>query len=408
MYRLVQKFGGTSLADLDAIRHAALRVKEAFLDKQQAQADVKGLVVVSAMGDSTDRLVAQTQAYTSNCQQRDYDVVLASGEQVSSGLMALALCQQNIRACAMQGWQVPIYTDGNHSTARITDIPQKNIVAAWRSYDIIVVPGFQGISPDQHITTLGRGGSDTTAVALAAAVQADICDIYTDVDGIYTADPRVVPSARCLDQITYEEMLELASLGARVLHTRCVELAMARSIPVRLRPTTNNNEGTLLQQEGASMEQPAITGIALEDDEAKITLLGVQDRPGVAAQIFTPISEQHISVDMIVQNVSADKKTTDVTFTVAKKDLASCMKVIKDCPITYSALRTDANVAKVSVVGRGMRSHAGIASKLFATLAAHGINIQVISTSEIKISLLIDQSNGKAAVRHIHKAFIEQ
>ena len=408
MYRLVQKFGGTSLADLDAIRHAALRVKGAFEDKQRKHGTVKGLVVVSAMGKSTDQLAAYTQAYTDDCRQSDYDVVVASGEQISSGLMALALCQQSLRACSMQGWQVPIYTDSHHGTARITQIPQKNILAAWRSYDIIVVPGFQGVSQDKRITTLGRGGSDTTAVALAAAVDADMCDIYTDVDGIYTADPRVVPSAQRLGQITYEEMLELASLGAHVLQTRCVELAMARSVPVHLRSATKKREGTLLQQEIPTMEQPAITGIAIEDDEAKITLLGVQDSPGVAAQIFTPISEKHISVDMIVQNVSADKKTTDVTFTVAKKDLDACIRVIKACAIDYAELRTDNQVAKVSVVGRGMRSHAGIASKLFSTLAEHDINIQVISTSEIKISLLIDQKNGKQAVRHIHKAFIEQ
>ena len=406
MYRFVQKFGGSSLKDTDAIAHAARRVATYLQEKQADQNTVKGIVVVSAMAGMTDRLIDYTQAFPNAQARRDYDVVVASGEQITSGLMALALNHIGVKAVSLQGWQIPLLTDDAYNRARITALPTETLDETWQTYDIIVVPGFQGVSKKGSITTLGRGGSDTTAVALAAAVKADACTIYTDVDAILTTDPRIEKKAQPLRQITYNEMLELASLGAKVLQTRSVELAMTYAVPLRLRSTFTEHEGTAILPEKDIMEHAVIRAISLDKNEAKVTLLKVEDRPGIAARIFNPISAQHISVDMIVQNISADGKTTDLTFTVHKQDLATCTQIIKDTQsLVYTDIITDAHVAKVSLVGIGMRSHAGIASKIFSTLAEQAINIQVISTSEIKISLLIEEKHGDKAVRALHKAF---
>ncbi len=400
MARIVMKFGGTSVADLDRIRNVAQRVK-AEADKGNEVA-----VVVSAMSGATNQLVDWCQKLSPLFDAREYDTVVATGEQVTAGLTAIALQNLGLDARSWMGWQIAVETDGQHGKARISSIEADELVERMKQGQIPVVAGFQGIGPDNRVTTLGRGGSDTSAVALAAALKADRCDIYTDVDGVYTTDPRIVPGARKLTKITYEEMLELASVGAKVLQTRSVELAMKEHVRVQVLSSFTDAPGTMVVDEDEVVEQEIVAGIAYSRDEAKVTVRRVPDRPGVAAAIFVPLAEAHINVDMIVQNVSADG-TTDMTFTVGKTDLPRTIAVLEQArqEIGYAEISTDPNVAKISVVGVGMRSHAGVAGTMFRTLAARGINILVISTSEIKVSVLVAAEYTELAVRALHTAY---
>lgn len=401
MARIVQKFGGTSVADLDRIRNAAQRVKRAYDAGDQVT------VVVSAMSGETNRLVGLVQGASALHDAREYDNVVASGEQVTCGLMAIVLQQMGVPARSFLGWQVPIKTDDAHGRARIRDIDPANLAGRMDKGIVPVVAGFQGVTDSGSVTTLGRGGSDTSAVALAAALGADRCDIFTDVDGVYTCDPRIVTKARKLDRITYEEMLEMASLGAKVLQTRSVELAMNHRVRVQVLSSFVDEPGTLVVDEDEIMEHEVVSGIAYNRDEAKVTLRQVADRPGVAAAIFGPLADAGMNVDMIVQNVSADGETTDMTFTVGKSDLARVEALLasKKAEIGYQALICDPGVVKVSIIGVGMRSHAGVAQKMFSTLAERGINIQVISTSEIKVSVLISEDYAELALRALHTAY---
>jgi len=366
------------------------------------------VVVVSAMSGETNRLVALTQALSDAPDPREVDVVLATGEQVTIGLTAIALQSLGIPAKSYTGWQVPIHTDSAFTKARILEIEPERMLADLAEGKVVVVAGFQGVDGEGNVTTLGRGGSDTTAVALAAALKADECQIYTDVDGVYTTDPRIVPEARRLERITFEEMLEMASLGSKVLQIRSVEFAGKYKVKLRvLSSFEEEGEGTLITvEEETNMEQPIISGIAFQRDEAKVTLLGVPDKPGVAYQILGPVADANIDVDMIVQNVGHDG-TTDFSFTVAKNDLKKVMEILERVKNDLGARQVigDKSVCKVSLVGVGMRSHPGVAAKMFRTLAEEGINIQMISTSEIKISVLIDEKYLELAVRALHKAF---
>ena len=401
MARIVMKFGGTSVADPERIRNAAARVK------REVEAGNEVAVVVSAMAGATNQLVAWCQELSPLHDAREYDTVVATGEQVTSGLLAIALQHVGIEARSWQGWQIPIRTDGAHGKARIDAIEGAELIRRMRDLrQVAVVTGFQGLGPDHRVTTLGRGGSDTSAVALAAALAADRCDIYTDVEGVFTTDPRIVAKARKLDKIAYEEMLELASVGAKVLQTRSVELAMKEKVRVQVLSSFTDALGTLVVDEDEIVEKTMVAGIAYSRDEAKITIRRVPDRPGIAAAIFGPLAGAAINVDMIVQNVAADG-TTDMTFTVPKADLPraeATLAGIKDA-IGYAEITADRDVAKVSVVGVGMRSHAGVASTMFRTLAEKGINIQVISTSEIKVSVLIGAEYIELAVRALHTAY---
>jgi aspartate kinase len=401
MARIVQKFGGTSMADVGRIKNAARRVKREVDQGNQVA------VVVSAMAGVTSQLVGWTGETSRLHDAREYDVVVASGEQVTAGLLALALQDIGVNARSWLGWQMPIRTDGVHGKARIQEIPIEDLVRRMGEGQVAVVAGFQGLGPDNRITTLGRGGSDTSAVALAAALNADQCDIFTDVDGVYTSDPRIVAKARKLDRITYEEMLEFASQGAKVLQTRSVEMAMNHRVRVQVLSSFADVPGTLVVDEDEIVEKRVVSGIAYNRDEAKITLLKVADRPGVAAAIFGPLADHAINVDMIVQNVSEDGRFTDLTFTVAKADLDRAVKVLeaKRGELGFAALKPDPNVVKISVIGVGMRSHAGVAKDMFRTLADKGINIQVISTSEIKVSVLIAEDYTELALRALHTAY---
>ena len=401
MSRIVQKFGGTSVADLDHIRNAALRVK-VEVDKGNEVA-----VVVSAMAGVTNQMVDYVSEASALHDTREYDVVVSSGEQVTAGLLSLCLQELGVAARSWLGWQVPIQTDDVHGRARITDVGKSRIVERFAEGQVAVVAGFQGVTPQGRVATLGRGGSDTTAVALAAALDAERCDIFTDVDGVYTSDPRIVTKAHKLDKITYEEMLEMASLGAKVLQTRSVELAMNEGVRIQVRSSFADTPGTLVVDEDEIVEKQVVSGIAYSRDEAKITLVKVEDKPGVAAGIFGPLAEASINVDMIVQNVAPDGATTDMTFTVTRADLDRAVKLLesKRDEIVFRELVHDANVVKVSVIGVGMRSHAGVALSMFTALAEKGINIQVISTSEIKISVLIDEEYTELALRALHTAY---
>ncbi len=400
MARIVMKFGGTSVADLDRIRNVAVRVKN------EAAAGHEVAVVVSAMSGVTNQLVAWCGSLSPLHDAREYDAVVATGEQVTSGLLAIALQTLGVPARSWTGWQAGIVTDGAHGKARIASVDGAALLAAMAKGEVPVVAGFQGLGPQGRVTTLGRGGSDTSAVALAAALRADRCDIYTDVDGVYTTDPRITARARKLDKIAYEEMLELASVGAKVLQTRSVELAMKERVRVQVLSSFADVPGTLVVDEDEIVEQAMVSGIAYSRDEAKITLRHVPDRPGVAAAIFGPLSEAQVNVDMIVQNISADG-TTDMTFTVSRTDLPRVHTVLAahKAAIGSDAVLTDPDVAKISVVGVGMRSHAGVANIMFGTLAGKGINIQVISTSEIKVSVLIAAEYTELAVRALHTAY---
>jgi aspartate kinase len=401
MARLVQKFGGTSLADVSRIKHVALRVK------REIDAGNQVAVVVSAMAGVTNQLVEWTQETSRLHDAREYDVVVASGEQVTAGLLALALQDLQIDARSWLGWQIPIRTDDVHGKARIESIETSELRRRMKAGQVAVVTGFQGVSSRGRITSLGRGGSDTSAVALAAALEADRCDIFTDVEGVFTSDPRIVAKARKLDRITYEEMLEMASQGARVLQTRAVELAMNRRVRLQVLSSFTDSPGTLVVDEDEIVEKQIVSGIAYSRDEAKITVQRVADRPGVAAAIFGPLADHAINVDMIVQNVSEDGHTTDLTFTVARSDLERAVAVLEKSRgvLGFAALKPDSNVVKVSVIGVGMRSHAGVAKRMFQTLADKGINIQVISTSEIKVSVLIAAEYTELALRALHTAY---
>src|SRR5271168_3607233 len=403
--RIVMKFGGTSVADLARIRTVADRVK------REVDAGHQVAVVVSAMSGVTNQLVAWCQELAPLHDAREYDAVVATGEQVTSGLLAIALQNLGVEARSWQGWQIPIETDTAHGKARIQDINGAELIRRMQTGQVAVIAGFQGIAPDNRITTLGRGGSDTSAVALAAALKADRCDIYTDVDGVYTTDPRIVPAARKLAHISYEEMLELASVGAKVLQTRSVELAMNERVRVRVLssfkdPTANDNEGTMVVDEDEIVEKQTVSGIAYSRDDAKLTVRRVPDPPGIAAAIFGELSAQNVNVDMIVQNIAADG-TTDMTFTVGKADLPRARAALAEIKsqINYAELLEDPNVAKISVVGVGMRSHVGVANTMFSALADKAINIQVISTSEIKVSVLIAAEYTELAVRALHTAY---
>jgi aspartate kinase len=406
MARIVQKFGGTSVADLERIKAVALKIK------REAALGHEIVVTVSAMSGETNKLVEFTRQAGMIQDAREYDVVVSTGEQVTSGLLAICLQNLNVPARSWLGWQVPLSTDDTHGRARIEDIDTANISARFTESQVAIVAGFQGVSPNGRITTLGRGGSDTTAVALAAALGADRCDIYTDVDGVYTADPRIVPAARKIDRVTYEEMLEMASLGAKVLQTRSVEMAMKHNVPVQVLSSFDDAigsdlPGTLLVDEDDIVEKELVSGVTLSRDEAKITLVGVPDSPGVAANIFGPLADEGINVDMIVQNVSEDGNTTDITFTVPRGDIDRAVVTIEAQEATngFKRLIPDATVVKISVVGVGMRTHTGVAQAMFQALADKGINIGVISTSEIKISVLISEDFAELALRTLHAAY---
>jgi len=402
MSLLVKKFGGTSVASIEHIEHVARRV----LDARKEGHDV--VVVVSAMGDSTDRLVdlANEVDLQDVSARREMDVLLSTGEQVTIALLSMTLMKMGQPAQSFTGRQAGILTDREHSKSRILDINTDRLSAALADGAVPVVAGFQGADDDGNITTLGRGGSDTTAVALAAVLEADECQIYTDVRGVFTTDPRVVEGARCLKEITFEEMLELASLGSRVLHSRSVEFASKYQVPLRVLSTFEEAPGTLITREDESMEQPIISGIAFTRDEAKLTVLGVKDVPGIASAILGPISEANIEVDMIVQNVAADQ-STDFTFTVRREDYEQAMAILENIARNIDAREVsgDNKIAKLSMVGVGMRSHAGVASRMFDVLAEESINIQMISTSEIKISVVIDEKYLELAARALHSAF---
>ncbi len=406
MALLVLKFGGTSVGDVERIKNAAAKVAA------EAKQGHRVAVVVSAMSGQTDHLISLCRSVSPLADPQECDAVVASGEQVTSGLMALALQQRGLRARSWQGWQVPLRSDNSHGKARIEQILTEELLATLAEGVIPVMAGFQGISPEGRITTLGRGGSDTSAVALAAALKANRCDIYTDVDGVYTSDPRIVPKARKLARISYEEMLELASLGAKVLQTRSVELAMRYRVPVQVLSTFGNDigsalPGTLMTDEDISMESQLITGLAHSRDEARLSLTNIPDRPGVAAAVFSPLAEVGINVDMIVQTASPDSKSTDITFSVTRGDLARATEVLhkQQKELGFVKLQSDPNVVKVSIVGIGMRSHAGVAATMFKALADKGINIQVISTSEIKTSVLIGEEYTELALRALHAAY---
>lgn len=407
MARIVMKFGGTSMAGIERIRSVAARVK------REVEAGHQVAVVVSAMAGETDRLVGFCREASSHYDRREYDVVVSAGEQVTSGLLAIALQEIGVSARSWMGWQLPIETSSAHASARIETIDTTALDAALARGEVAVIPGFQGVAAGARVSTLGRGGSDTSAVAVAAAIGAERCDIYTDVDGVYTTDPRIVPRARKLARVTYEEMLELASVGAKVLQTRSVGLAMKENVRIRVLSsfldTGNAETGTLIvsEEELGTVERQLITGIAHDKNEAKITLQDVPDRPGSVAAIFAPLAEAGINVDMIVQNVAHSTGSTDVTFTVPGADLARSLEVLGNAAATigYTNMMPDTRVAKISVVGVGMRSHAGVAATMFSTLGERGINIQAITTSEIKVSVLIEEDYTELAVRVLHTAY---
>jgi aspartate kinase len=413
MARIVMKFGGTSMAGTERIRSVAARVK------REVEAGHQVAVVVSAMAGETDRLVGFCREASALYDPREYDVVVSAGEQITSGLLAIALQAQGVKARSWLGWQLPIATSDAHARARIGSVDTAALDASLAAGEVAVIPGFQGVAESGRVTTLGRGGSDTSAVAVAAAMKAERCDIYTDVDGVYTTDPRIVPRARKLARVTYEEMLELASVGAKVLQTRSVGLAMKEGVRVQVlssftgddAPMADNLPGTMIvgEEEITDVERQLITGIAHDKNEAKITLVAVPDRPGAVASIFAPLADAGINVDMIVQNVAhatgSTPRSTDVTFTVPAADLPRSLEVLNGAAIGFERLVHDTRVAKISVVGVGMRSHAGVAATMFETLGERGINILAITTSEIKVSVLIEVDYTELAVRVLHTAY---
>jgi len=400
MALVVQKYGGTSVGTVDRIKNVAKRIIKTY----DAGNDL--IVVVSAMSGETNKLVALANEICEIPDGREYDVVVATGEQVTIGLLAMCLKSLGYKAKSYQGWQVPIVTDNSCTKARIESIDDANIRADLKKGTIVIVAGFQGIDADGNVTTLGRGGSDTSAVALAAALKADVCEIYTDVDGVYTTDPNICKEARKMDKISYDEMLELASLGAKVLQIRSVEFAKKYDVDVHVRSSLNENTGTMVTREDKEMEGILVSGVAYDKNEAKIAVMGVPDKPGIAARILSALSDANISVDMIVQNVSS-AGMTDFTFTVTKADLKQAQVITNEVAKEIHAKEVvcDENISKISIVGLGMRSHAGVATRMFTALAQNGINIQMISTSEIKISVVIDEKYTELAVRLMHETF---
>ncbi len=400
MALVVQKYGGTSMGSIERIRNVAKRVAKTY----DAGNDM--VVVVSAMSGETNKLVALANEVCEFPDNREYDVLVASGEQVSIALLAMCLKSMGYKAKSYHGWQVPIMTDSVFSKARIEEIPDTKVRADLKDGSIVIVAGFQGIDKDGNVTTLGRGGSDTSAVAMAAALKADVCEIFTDVDGVYTTDPNICDDARKIDKVSYDEMLELASLGAKVLQIRSVEFAKKYNVDIHVRSSFNENQGTMVTKEDKDMEAVLVSGIAYDKNEAKIAVLGVPDKPGIAAKILSSLSDANISVDMIVQNVSGGD-LTDFTFTVTKADFKKALAITKEVAseIKATGVEADESISKVSIVGVGMRSHAGVATKMFQTLAQEGINIQMISTSEIKVSVVIDAKYTELAVRVLHDAF---
>jgi aspartate kinase len=412
---VVMKFGGTSVADVERIGNVARHVK------REVDAGNKVAVVVSAMAGTTNRLVSWVREAAPMHDAREYDAIVASGENITAGLLAIVLQSMGIQARSWQGWQIPIVTNAAHGAARIMDIAGERLRERLDQGEVAVVTGFQGIEPERNrISTLGRGGSDTSAVAIAVALKADLCDIYTDVDGVYTTDPRIVPKARRLPKISYEEMLEMASLGSKVLQTRSVELAMVHRLRTRVlssfvppeqmkaaAPETWDEIGTIVCDEDEIVEQQVVSGIAYSKDEAKVTLLKIEDKPGIAASIFGPLADANVNVDMIVQNMSPDGRYTDMTFTVTEAELPRTLELLKTGKksIGYHEVMSSADVIKVSVIGIGMRSHAGVAAQMFKALAEKGINIQAITTSEIKISVLINAAYAELAVRTLHSLY---
>ncbi|MBI1912543.1 MAG: aspartate kinase [Deltaproteobacteria bacterium] len=400
MALIVQKYGGTSVGNMERIKNVAKRVAAAH------NAGNNIVVVLSAMSGETNKLVGFTNEASEFPISREYDMVISTGEQVTIGLLALVLREMGLKAKSFLGSQVPIITDSQFGSARIESIDGTRLLEELNSGGIAVVAGFQGVDPNGNITTLGRGGSDTTAVALAAALKADLCEIYTDVEGVYTTDPNICQDARKLDKVSYDEMLEMASLGAKVLQTRSVEFAKKYEVPVMVRSSFNDAQGTLVCKEDTEMEKVVVSGITYNKGEAKISVLRVPDRPGIAAKLFRPLTEAGINVDMIVQNISHDAHT-DLTFTVTNTDFKRAFKIVQDISGEIGAkdIVGDTNIAKISIVGAGMRSHAGVASKMFDVLSGEGINIQMISTSEIKISCVVDVKYTELAVRVLHEAF---
>ena len=405
MSRIVMKFGGTSVGSVDRINHVSSIVKSEFDLGNQV------VVVLSAMAGETDKLINLTKDLSDNFLASEYDVVISSGEQVSAGALSGLLNSQGVKAQSRLGWQIPIVTSGDHKSSRIEAIHSKDLINLLESNVVVIIPGFQGINPEGQITTLGRGGSDTSAVAIAAAIDADFCDIYTDVDGVYTSDPNKVPTAKRLDKISYEEMLEMASLGAKVLQTRSVETAMNNDVVLRVLSSFSDlgedKKGTLVCSEDSIADKKIVTGVAASTNDAKLTLTGIKDKPGVAADILGELADNGINVDMIVQNISGDRKTTDLTFTVPKDEFTKAKSLMENLSsnLSYKDLIVDSNIAKISIVGVGMRSNAGVASQMFRILSQNNINIDVISTSEIKISVLINKELTEKALNTLHDHF---
>ncbi|MAI60400.1 MAG: aspartate kinase [Rickettsiales bacterium] len=397
---LVMKFGGTSVANLSRIKNLQQLVKNKILSGHR-----KIIVVVSAMSGVTNDLVEQYKKIDSDINKPEYDVILSTGEQYSSALISTFLNKNGVRSRSILGWQVPIITDNKFSQARIERIDTEKILKLFKKFDVLVVAGFQGISPEERITTLGRGGSDTSAVAMAVALKSKICEIYTDVEGIFSSDPRVVRDAKKIKNITYEEILEMASLGSKVLHPRSVELAMKYDIKIHVRSSFNRKLGSMVVKEENKLEKEVVTGISASENDANISLKGIPDKPGVAGQIFSILAEADINVDMIVQNITDDGKFASITFTVPLDDCKKAVKVLRDSKIKFKRISFDTKICKISIVGVGMKSNVGVAKIMFETLAKKNINIKVISTSEIKISVLIESDKKKIALNSLHKAY---
>jgi aspartate kinase len=397
---IVQKYGGSSVADVERIKNVARRVVETKAEGNDL------VVVVSAMAGETDRLLGLAARISDTPNERELDVIVSTGEQISIGLLSLAIQQHGYKARSFTGAQIRIQTDTAHTRAKIVSVEVDRAQQALREGAIVIVAGFQGVTEEEDVTTLGRGGSDLTAVAMAAALKADLCEIYTDVEGVYTADPNIVPEARKLGRISYDEMLEMASLGAKVLQARSVEYAKNYAVPIHVRSSFNTNQGTLVVQEDAEMERVVVSGIAYDKNEAKITVLRVADQPGIAAKLFGRVAEANIVVDMIVQNMSQDG-TTDISFTVPKSDLAKAMALVNGVAREIGAQQVEGNdkIAKISIVGVGMRTHSGVAARMFEALARENINIMMIGTSEIKVSCVIDAKYGELAIRILHETF---
>ena len=394
------KFGGTSVANLNRIEKVAQIVKSKIVKDKH-----KVIVVVSAMSGVTNNLVKNFYEISTDTNQPEYDVILSTGEQYSSGIMSIVLNKHRIKSFPLQGWQIPIITDNNHGRARIRSICSKKIRKLFRFYDALVISGFQGLSEEERITTLGRGGSDTSAVAIAAAVKSNLCEIFTDVDGIFSSDPRIVKNAKKIKNITYEEILEMSSAGSKVLHPRSVELAMKYGIKIHVRSSFSKKNGTMVIKEEKKLEKEVVTGISSSDNEANISLKGIPDKPGIAGEIFALLASTNINVDMIVQNITDDGKYTSLTFTVPVEDCSRSVSALKKSKIKFKQIKFDKDICKVSIVGVGMKSNVGVAKTMFETLAKKNINIQVISTSEIKISVLISSNEKKNALNALHKAY---